>query len=56
MLYIVGFVVACFKLLVSGITIYGVTFSTFGGAEFATVVGALGAIYVARNHSDNKVP
>lgn len=50
--FVTGFVVATLKLLVSGVTIGTVTLSQFGGGDFAAVVGALGAIYAARKHTD----
>jgi len=46
--FVVGFIVACVKLLIAGHTIYGVKFGAFTGGEFSAVVGALGAIYTLR--------
>lgn len=53
--FVGGFVVALLKLLLSGITIHHFTLSPFTGGDFAAVVGALGAIYTARRHSDKIV-
>lgn len=49
-----GFGVACLKLLLSGVTIGSITLAPFSGVEFAAVVGALGAIYAARKHTDKE--
>lgn len=51
--FICGFIVACLKLLASGLSIGSITLSPFSGGEFAAVVGALGAIYAARKHTDS---
>lgn len=50
---IVGFTVALLKLLTSGLIIGSINLGAFSGSDFAEVVGALGAIYAARRHSDN---
>jgi hypothetical protein len=50
--FVTGFGVAVLKLLVSGITIHSVSLSQFSGGDFAAVVGAVGAIYWARKHTD----
>lgn len=52
-LFIMGFVVALLKLLTSGIVIGSTHLGQFGGGDFAATVGALGAIYTLRRHSDN---
>lgn len=44
-LYAVGFIVCCFKLLVSGMTIGSFQMSQFTGVDFAAVQAALGAVY-----------
>jgi hypothetical protein len=49
-----GFIVALGKLFVSGATVYGFTFGTFTGGEFATVMAALGGVYWARKNTDVK--
>lgn len=51
-LLVVGVSVALFKLVASGLTVYGVSFETFPGVDFAAVVGALGALYGFRKHTD----
>lgn len=52
-LLIVGFTICLLKLLTSGIVIGTIQLGTFSGSDFATAVGALGALYAARKHSDN---
>ena len=52
--FIVGFAVCLGKLIVSGTTIHGMTFSAFSGFDFAAAVGALGAIYGFRRMNDYK--
>lgn len=52
-LFVVGFLVSTLKLLTSGMVIANVHLGTFSGSDFAMAVGALGAIYAARKHSDN---
>ena len=52
--FITGFVIVCFKLLASGITIGGLKMAPFSGTEFAAAVGALGAVYVLRRNEDDK--
>jgi len=51
---VVGFVVATFKLLVSGATIQGITFGTFGGTDFAAVMGAVGMLYWGRASTERQ--
>lgn len=48
-----GFLVCTVKLLTSGITLGSLHLGTFSGSDFAIAVGAIGAIYAARKHSDN---
>lgn len=48
-----GFLVCILKLLISGVSIAKISLGTFSGSDFSLAVGALGAIYVARRHSDN---
>lgn len=52
-LLLIGFSVCLLKLLTSGIIIGTIQLGSFGGADFATAVGSLGALYAARKHSDN---
>lgn len=52
-LLVVGFITALFKLLTSGMVYGSINLGTFSGADFAEVVGSLGALYAARKHSDN---
>jgi hypothetical protein len=46
--FIIGAMVVNIKLLLSGVTIAGITFSEFTGAEYGMALGALGGIYVMR--------
>jgi hydrogenase/urease accessory protein HupE len=50
--FALGFGVATLKLLFSGIEIGSLTLSPFSGGDFAAVVGAVGAIYAVRKHTD----
>jgi hypothetical protein len=50
--FVLGFLVATLKLLLSGLVIRYIQFGVFGGGDFAAVVGALGALYAARKHTD----
>ena len=50
--FAIGFLVAAFKFLVSGITIYAVQLPEFGGGEFAVALAALGGIYILRRSKD----
>jgi hypothetical protein len=50
--FISGFGVATLKLLLSGVTIAGVTLAPFSGSDYAMVVGAVGAIYWARKSTE----
>ncbi len=52
--FVVGFVIACLKLLVAGVSVGNISLSPFSGSDFAAVVGALGLIYAARKHTDKK--
>jgi hypothetical protein len=52
--FVLGFIVALLKLLFAGMVIMSFKFGEFTGGEFATVVGALGAIYWARKNTDSK--
>ena len=53
--FVLGFVVAVLKLLISGLTIGSFKMDTFTGVDFAAVVGALGTVYaMRRNNSENK--
>jgi hypothetical protein len=52
--YVVGFAVCVVKLLLSGMVAGEFQFGAFGGTDFAAAVGALGAIYAARKHTDKE--
>jgi len=49
---IVGFSVALIKLILAGIAYKEFSFGEFSGADFATVFGAVGAVYTARKYTD----
>jgi len=51
-LLVTGFIICSLKLLTSGIDIGIVKLAVFGGGDFATAVGALGALYWARKSTD----
>lgn len=51
--FVLGFIVATLKLLISGLEIEGLKMAAFDGSDFAMVVAALGGIYTLRRHSDN---
>lgn len=48
--FVIGFLVALGKLLLSGITVGSVSLSPFTGVDFAAVTGALGGIYALRRN------
>ena len=54
-MFMIGFLVACVKLLLTGNTVGPITFGPFNGSDFALVIGALGGTYTLRKHSDNIV-
>lgn len=51
-LFTIAFFVALAKLMLSGLTIYGIAFAAFSGGDFATVIGSIGAIYFGRKFTD----
>jgi len=51
-LFLIGFFVGTAKLALSALTIYGMSFETFSGADYAAVIGAVGAIYGFRKYTD----
>ena len=53
--FIIGFVVLCAKLILSGVKIYGITFSAFTGSEFGIGIAALGGIYTLRQNSKDQL-
>ncbi len=50
--FIWGSLVVNLKLILSGMTIMGVTLAAFGGGDYAAAMAALGAIYVLRRNTD----
>ena len=53
-LFIVGFIIACFKLLVSGMVIGSFQMGNFSGIDAAAVFGALGLVYKLRRDTEDK--
>lgn len=51
-MFVSGFIIAMVKLLFSGMDIAGFKIENFSGSDFAAVVGALGAVYALRKHTD----
>lgn len=51
--FIIGFITATAKLLLSGVEIGGLTLEPFSGGDYAAAVSALGAIYVLRRNMGN---
>jgi len=47
-----GFIAGIFKLLLADATIKGITFGGFTGTDFAAMIGAIGAVYGFRKHTD----
>lgn len=50
--FIIGAIVVNLKLILSGMTVMGVTLAPFTGGEYSAAMGALGAIYVLRRSTD----
>jgi len=50
--FVTTFFVCVTKLAVSGLTLGSVIIPVFDGADFAACVGAAGAIYFGRKHTD----
>lgn len=50
--FITGAIVVNLKLILSGMTVMGVTLAPFTGGEYAAAMGALGAVYVLRRSTD----
>jgi len=47
--FLLGFIVICIKLLLSGIEYKGIKMSDFTGSDFGIALASLGAVYVMRN-------
>jgi len=53
--FVVGFVISCVKLLISGMEIGNhIKFSDFSGSDFSLVMAALGAVYTLRRTSSQQ--
>ena len=53
--FAIGFIVVNVKLILSGMTIGGITLAPFSGSEYAMAIGSLGAIYTLRRATMPKV-
>lgn len=53
-LYVIGFTVCTLKLLTSGMHFGNISLGTFSGSDFALAVGAVGAVYWGRKHTDSQ--
>jgi hypothetical protein len=53
-MFVIAFIVAIAKLLLSGMTIYGFNIPVFTASEFAMVMASAGAIYSIRRYNDSK--
>lgn len=51
--FVLGFVVVNIKLLISGMTIGGLSMAVFSGVEYAAAVAALGTVYVLRRSTSD---
>jgi len=51
--FVAGFIVVNAKLLLSGVTVAGITVTAFTGGEYAAALSALGAVYVMRRNFGN---
>jgi hypothetical protein len=54
--FILGAVVVNLKLVLSGLTIYGIEVPPFSGTDYAVALGALGGVYVLRRHYPGEEP
>jgi hypothetical protein len=50
--FVLGFLIVNLKLILSGITIEGLTIPPFSGSDYAMAIGALGAVYVMRRQGE----
>lgn len=53
-MFVLGFIVATLKLLISGVIISGFQVESFSGGDYAAVVGALGGVYTLRRMQKGK--
>ncbi len=53
-MFVVGFLAATAKLLLSGITIFGIVVVPFSGVEYSAAVAALGGVYMLRKRDKSK--
>jgi len=49
--FLLGFIVICIKLLLSGVEYKGIKMSDFTGTDFGIAMAALGGVYVMRNNN-----
>jgi glucose uptake protein GlcU len=53
-MFVVGFIAATSKLLLSGITVLGIVITPFSGVEYSAAVAALGGVYMLRKRDKAK--
>ena len=51
--FVIGFIVVNAKLILSGMTLWGVVLAPFTGVEYGASLAALGGIYILRRKGDN---
>lgn len=54
--FILGAIVVNLKLILSGITLAGITFGEFSGVDYGASLSALGGVYILRRYNDKKPP
>jgi hypothetical protein len=53
-LLVATFVVTLLKLLLAGVEYKGLSFGKFSGSDFAAAIGAVGALYWGRRHTEKR--
>lgn len=53
-MFVLGFLIVNFKLLVSGASAFGINFGSFSGVEYGAALAALGGIYTLRKAQHEK--
>jgi hypothetical protein len=46
--FVLGFIIVNLKLMLSGLTIKGISLGVFTGSEYSLAIAALGGVYVLR--------
>jgi hypothetical protein len=55
-LLVLVFIIATFKLLFASATLFGITFSSFGGIDFGATLSSVSVIYAYRKKTDATPP